>query len=86
MTDLRTMLMELADFGQPRLSQQDDGCWYACVKFPAPKGTRAEVASDFEHKTPEEALQCVHDRLGGLRDMLAVPSPQIGANHAEVNQ
>lgn len=83
---LSELLMELASIGAPRLSRGETGGWHASVKFPAPEGTTAEVRSNFDHHSPEEALQCVHDRLGGLRDMLAVPSPMIGAPSRTVEQ
>jgi hypothetical protein len=46
----------------------------------------AQVSSDFDHSTPVAALQCVHDRLGGLKSMLSVPAPQPGISHEELSQ
>jgi len=84
--DLRTMLLELADIGRPRLHRCTDGSWHCSVEFPAPDGVTAKVSSQFDHSTPEEALQTVLDRLGGLRDMLSVPTPSVGIAHNQVNQ
>lgn len=70
------LLRQLTDVGQPRIARMKEGAWHANVDFPAPEGVTAKVASDFDHPTPDEALQCCIDRLGGLRDMISVPSPQ----------
>lgn len=78
------LLAQLSAVGSPSLRRMDSGGWYAHIKFPAPDGVRADVGSRFDHDTPEEALQLVIDRLGGLRSMLSVPSPTIGATHAEI--
>ena len=80
------LLMQLASIGSPVLRQMDHGGWYANVEFPAPEGVTAKASSDFEHKTPLEALQCVHDRLGGLRSMLSVPSPVAGIYHQSIGE
>ena len=81
---LYRLLMELAQIGAPTLRQMGTGGWHADVKFPAPKGCTAEVCSDFKHRTPVEALQCCRDRLGGLRNMISVPSPSVGLAHLEI--
>lgn len=70
------LLAKLSAIGAPILTQFEDGCWSARVKFPAPEGVTADVRSDFKHGTPEEALQVCIDRLGGLQDMISVPTPQ----------
>jgi hypothetical protein len=71
------LLARLCEIGRPQLSRRDNGFWHACVTFPAPEGVTAEVRSSFDHKTPDEALQVCIDRLGGLQDMLSVPTPQV---------
>ena len=76
------LLSKLAEIGQPRLSRTDSGNWHANIEFPAPEGVTAKVASDFNHPSPDAALQCCIDRLGGLRDMLSVPTPQPRALRA----
>ena len=81
---LNRLLSELSQLGEFRLTKFDDGKWHANIEFPSPKGVTAKCASDFKHNTPIEAMQCVHDRLGGLRNMIAVPSPVVGIAHAEV--
>jgi hypothetical protein len=78
------LLAQLSEIGRPRLSRMDDGRWHAAVEFPSPEGVTAKVASDFKHASPDEALQCCIDRLGGLRSMLSVPAPMIGVVHAEI--
>ena len=78
------LLLQLSGVGKPRVMRFDDGTWGASVKFPSPAGVTAEVQSDYNQPTPDAALQQCIDRLGGLRSMLTVPSPQIGATHAEV--
>ena len=83
---LKDMLMKLDEVGQPSLSKMKRGGWHADVEFPSPQGVTAKVASEFDHKTPEEALQTCIDRLGGLRDMVNVPSPQVKMSHLEIEQ
>jgi len=70
------LLAELTAIGRPRLSRMNSGLWHCSIQFPAPEGVTAEVCSEFNHSSPDEALQCCIDRLGGLRDMLSVPTPQ----------
>ena len=55
------LLAKLSAIGAPILTQFEDGCWSARVKFPAPEGVTADVRSDFKHGTPEEALQVCID-------------------------
>lgn len=89
MSDAETLfclLNELAEIGRPRLSKMKGGNWHAVIEFPAPAGVTAEVKSDFNHKTPSEALQCVHDRIGGLKSMLSIQTPQPGIGHRQVDQ
>ena len=83
---LYRLLSELASVGAVVLRKMSDGKWHAGVKFPAPKGITADVDSDYKHSTPIEALQCVYDRLGGLRSMVNIKSPAIGVAHQEVAQ
>jgi len=71
------LLARLCEVGRPRVSRLEDGEWTATVEFPSPQGVTAKVQSDFNHNTPDEALQTVIDRIGGLRDMLSVPAPTI---------
>lgn len=71
------LLAELAQVGAPRLSRQKDGTWHAVLEFPAPDGVTAKVDSGFECKTPDAALLLLLDRIGGLRNMLSVPSPRL---------
>lgn len=70
------LLAQLAAIGAPMVRRMDSGGWTASVEFPAPEGVTANVRSDFKHNSPDEALQVCIDRLGGLQDMLSVPSPQ----------
>ncbi|XUU60655.1 hypothetical protein ACRAQ6_14015 [Erythrobacter sp. HA6-11] len=84
MSDLRQMLLKLAEIGQPSVSKTERGRWHCSVTFPAPEGVTAKVRSDFDHPTPEAALQCCIDRLGGLQDMLSVPTPNVGVSHAQI--
>lgn len=77
------LLAKLSEVGQPHLWRNSLGgedYWLALVKFPAPDGVTAEVKGERSH-SPDMALQTCIDRLGGLRSMLSVPSPQIGAVH-----
>lgn len=69
--------MQLSEVGRPRLSKRESGGWHAGVEFPAPRGVSAQVTSEFNHETPEDALRTVIDRLGGLREMISVPAPQL---------
>lgn len=64
------MIDYLAERGEFFLRKFSDGCWHAYIKIPAPKGCTAEVASDFKHRTPFEALRCVIERLDGLRTIV----------------
>lgn len=71
------LLAKLAEIGKPHISRNNDGTWYAAVDFPAPDGVTAKVHSGFECKTPDEALLLLMERIGGLRNMLSVPSPRL---------
>lgn len=82
--DLENMLMQLAAIGQPSLSKRDTGFWHCCFDYPAPEGVTAQCRSQFDHLSPQEALQCCIDRLGGLRSMINVPSPVAGIRHLEL--
>lgn len=82
--DLETMLMRLAAIGRPALSQMAEGGWHCRFEYPAPEGVTAMVRSEFNHRTPQEALQCCIDRLGGLQSMINVPSPVAGVRHLEI--
>jgi hypothetical protein len=81
---LEKLLAELALLGSVSLRKMNNGGWHADCEFPSPEGVTAQVRSDFKHKTPIEALQCVHDRLGGLRNMVNVAAPVPGINHMTV--
>ena len=73
------MLDELAKIGRPRLHRCDDGSWSASIKFPAPDGVTAEVRSNFDHPTHRAALECVIDRIGGLRSMVGEMKARPGS-------
>lgn len=73
------LLAELSEIGAPRLSRNKDGTWHAVVEFPAPDGVTAKVDSGFKCKTPDAALLLLIERIGGLRNMLSVPSPRLAA-------
>lgn len=72
------LLSRLSEIGRPRVGRTDDGKWYAVVVFPSPEGITAEVKSNFNHSSPDEALQQVIDRLGGLRSMVNVRTAELG--------
>lgn len=62
-TDLEQMLLDLAAFGKPRLSLQDGG-WHGWISMHVKAiGTSVDVRSEFDHKTPREALICCAKRV-----------------------
>ena len=76
--------MRLAALGAPVLRKMDDGKWNCSFRFPSPEGVTAEVRSDFNHRSPQEALQKCIDRLGGLQNMVNVASSVAGLRQLEV--
>jgi hypothetical protein len=75
---------QISALGEFHMRRGDHGGWHASVKFPAPEGVTAECRSDFRHETPLEALQCLHDRLGGLQSMVNIAAPVPGIAHMEI--
>ena len=65
------MIDYLAERGEFSLRKFSDGCWHANIEIPAPKGCTAKVGSDYKHKTHNESLRCVIERLDGLRTIVS---------------
>lgn len=84
-TEFLRLFAQLAALGEFRISRQKSGCWHAAVEFPSPEGVTALVRSDFDHKTPLIALQSLHDRLGGLRQMVNIAAPMPGIAYQQVD-
>lgn len=76
-----SMIAELSALGEFTLRKMNHGGWYSDLEFPSPEGCTAQCRSGFKHESPIEAMQCLIDRLGGLRDMVSVPSPVPGISH-----
>jgi len=75
---MEDLLMTLARVGRPTLRQMENQCWRCRLEFPAPEGVEAEVNSDFDHASPEEAMAKVFERLDGLRKVVALPPDRAG--------
>lgn len=69
MSDLNARLLQLSKLGKPRISLVglDTMGWHASIDLPAPAGCKAQVASDFQASTPEQALDQLEQRLEALR-------------------
>lgn len=62
-TDFEQALIDLAAYGQPRVSLQDNG-WHCWVSMHVKAlGTSVDVRSQFDHPTPREALNCCALRI-----------------------
>ena len=57
-------LVALRKFGKTRISSFDDGSWYAQVDVHVTTlGASLEIKSDYDCKTPEQALTQLEDRV-----------------------
>ncbi len=62
-TDLESSLNSLCSFGQPKLSKMDNG-WYCRIDmFVSSEGASFEIQSNFDHKTPSDAVNTLIERL-----------------------
>ncbi len=63
LSGLEESLIFLCSFGEPKLSKMSDG-WYARIDmFVSSKGASFEISSQFDHKTPMEAVNTLIDRV-----------------------
>lgn len=64
-------LNDLTSYGMPRIFQASDGGWSSCIDMRVSSlGASFEVRSEFDHKTPLEAVRCCHERvIKALKDL-----------------
>lgn len=61
---LDELFARAAAFGRLRLFCMEDGAWHAHIDLPTNnKAIKAEIASNFNHKTPHEAIGYVLGKL-----------------------
>lgn len=56
-TNLSDMWRDARRYGRVNLYTNDDGTYYACIKFDSIAHTQLEARSDFKQVTPENALK-----------------------------
>ena len=60
---LEELLIELAKYGNPRVSKTDSG-WYSRIEvFVTGTGTEFTVMSEYKHSTPNSAVATCYSRL-----------------------
>lgn len=77
MPELNDRLIELNQYGHPRVGHHGSG-WFASVElFISSEGTQVDVKSEFGHPTPDSAVTQLEQRLHAmLRDLQSLPPAQ----------
>lgn len=78
--DLNELLLQLTEYGSPRVSLISEG-WFAALELNTnSKGFAGKISSEYDHPTPLNAVMQLRDRLEYMvKEMATLTSKEVRA-------